>query len=157
MLGAISNHQSKLRTTSWWFFFFATLQTGDRNICHVRESNSCSAIIPMLHCVISASRKIQLNIHVRLPLQPVWQALKGERGIWERESAWSRSLIPFPFRFERLPRRLPPLVIDLLPQATADPKPPVNALWLEPLVKKPSLVSDRVHYLRWRFYYFRFF
>ena len=102
----------------------------------------------MLHCVISASRKIQLNIHVRPPLKPAWQALKGERGIWERESAWSRSLIPFPFRFERLPRRLPPLVIDLLPQATADPKPPVNALWLEPLVKKPSLVSDRVHYLR---------
>lgn len=49
-------------------FFFATLQTGDRNICRVRESNSCSAIIPMLHCVISASRKIQLNIHVRPPL-----------------------------------------------------------------------------------------
>lgn len=81
-------------------------------------------------------------------------SLRGTKGvkrgkrIWERESAWSRSLIPFPFRFERLPRRLPPLVIDLLPQATADPKPPVNALWLEPLVKKPSLVSDRVHYLR---------
>ena len=28
------------------------------------------------------------------------------RGIWACESAWSRVLIPFPFPFERLPRRL---------------------------------------------------
>ena len=62
--------------------------------------------------------------------QPAWQALKGEGegGIWTRENAWgargrkerkgsspppsslvrglARALIPFPFPFERLPRRL---------------------------------------------------
>ena len=52
----------------------------------------------------------------------MWQALKGEGGIWAREGnnemtssppsppppprARSRVLIPFPFPFERLPRRL---------------------------------------------------
>ena len=59
--------------------------------------------------------------------QPAWQELKGEGegGIWARENAWgargrkerkfpssllprvwSRALIPFPFPFQRLPRRL---------------------------------------------------
>ena len=41
---------------------------------------------------------------MRMP--ELWKKGKGEFGRARARGAWSRALIPFPFPFERLPRRL---------------------------------------------------